>query len=1079
MDVVIDLDDNDLEKIGVNLGDRKRLLRAIAERVGRGAASVGEVASSQQQERSTAAERRQLTVLFCDLVGSTELSQQLDPEDLRDVMRRYQDAVAGSITRYEGFVAKFLGDGVLAYFGWPRAYEDQAERAVRAGLAAVQAVTNVRLEDGRALESRVGVATGEVVVGDLVGETASELEAVIGDTPNLAARLQGLARPGAVVISTTTHRLIANAFDLEDLGLHTLKGFAEAVAAWRVIGEGAAESRFAAAHPETLTRFVGREHELGLLLESWKRAKSGEGQVVVLSGEPGIGKSRIVQTLQERIAGEPHVPLRYQCSPHHINSAFYPVIRQLERAAEFERDDGQEAKLDKLEAMLAVPGIDVAAVAPLFAALLGLADRDRPSAPDLSPQRRKELTLAAICDHLLAIARNGPVLVVYEDIHWIDPTSKELLERTVEQIVDAPVLLLITHRPEARSDWRDQRRVMLLSLNRLDRRQASEMVHGVGGDNLSVEIAERIVDRADGVPLFVEELTHSLLEIGDLAKDADVPETLQALLTARLDRLDGAKELAQIGAVIGREFSHRLLELVVPLNGDDLQRAVVSLHQSGLVFRRGVGPDATYLFKHALVQDVAYDSLLRGPRRELHARIAEALETDFKDRVEMEPEVLAHHFTRAGVPERAAPLWLRAGQHARARSANAEAFVHFRQGLEILESLTPGPDRASLEVDMQIGLALASMAHRGYTAVETENGFLRASKLLSELPNDPRHAFVLHGLCALYGSQVKLDAFFEIAQELLERAVESSDRAAICVGHRCLAVGYNMRGEFASAYDSAATAIGYHDPEADRHSAQRFGQDIGVAALLHLALAARFLGRFEESAAAAEKARALADQLGHANTLAFAYGWLACMDVIARDMHAADQTTRHMVRIGGEHGLPTWAMIGRGFLGVAMTADNEIDKAVDLICSADAELTQEHNKIFHPIYACFEADGLAKLGRFDTALTRIDETLRFVETTQERWWEAELHRTKGVVMQQSCPATDEARRSFVRAIDVARAQQAKPFELRAATDLARLLQAEGQSQAARELIAPIYAWFTDGFDTADLKGAKALMAELS
>ena len=635
-EVLSELNDDDLSQLGLSLGHRRKFLKAVAElTAGAQHEAPTDIADAfPASAKHTEAERRQLTVMFCDMVGSTELSRHLDPEDLREIMRRYQDAVAGVVTRYGGHVAKYLGDGVLVYFGWPQAHEDQAERAVRAGLDAVEAVSDVQVADRRALEARIGIATGQVVVGDLVGEIGRDTEAVSGETPNLAARLQGVAEPGQVVIGEATHRLVAQTFELDNLGTFELKGFDAAVKAWRIVREVVAESRFEAAHGTALTRFVGRETELQLLLDRWQLAEGDEGQVVLISGEAGIGKSRLMQGLRDQVAERDHIRIRYQCSPYHTNSVLYPTIQQLQRSAGFAPDDNDEDKLDKLEALLHQAGDDRQADAPHFANLLSLPYEARYGTLTQPPQQIKQRLLEALVAHLLALAERHPVLFLFEDTHWIDPTSQELLERVIGRLQQARVLLVITHRPEWRPPQGGHNHVTSLQLNRLGKAYGAGIVRAIAGDQISDDVVTRIVERTDGVPLFIEELTKSLVEGGLDIEDADIPATLQASLTERLDRQGEAKEIAQIGAVIGREVPHALLATVAEKSPAKLSAALDRLVRSELMFRRGEPPDAVYSFKHALVRDTAYDSLLFASRRKWHHRVGEALEQSF-------PHVLA------------------------------------------------------------------------------------------------------------------------------------------------------------------------------------------------------------------------------------------------------------------------------------------------------------------------------------------------------------------------------------------------------------------------------------------------------
>jgi class 3 adenylate cyclase/pimeloyl-ACP methyl ester carboxylesterase len=721
LDVLPELSEADFEQLGLPLGARKRLLKAIAALQDSGSIEREPASSPAAMTQSADAERRQLTVLFIDLVGSTELSARLDPEDLRHVMHAYQEACAGVITRFEGHVAKYLGDGVLVYFGWPQAHEDDAERAVRAALELTEAVGRLRPQDGAALQARVGIATGVVVVGDLLGEGASQEEAVIGETPNLAARLQAIADARSVVVAPTTRRLLGGLFDYADLGEREFKGFAEPVRAWQVVGESRVESRFEARQAAKLFPIVGRAHELALLRDRWAKAVEGEGQVVLLSGEAGIGKSRIARSLIEALTTESHVRLRYQCSPHHANSAFYPVIQRLERAAGFERHDAPEEKLDKLEALLASERLnwDV----PVFAALLSLPVGDRYPPLNLGPQRQKQLILETLTDGIEAIASRQPVLMLCEDAHWIDPSTQEMFDLLVERVQRLPILMLVTFRPEHIPSWTSHAHVTQLSLNRLSRREGIEIVQVLsGGKALPVEVIDDILLKADGVPLFIEELTKAVLESGLLTKINNhyelpgplvplaIPATLHDSLMARLDRLALVKEVAHVASIIGRDFSLELLAAVADRPEPEINAALDRLIASELIVRRGRPAHATYSFKHALVQETAYRSLLRNKRQLLHSKIAEFLSHRSPETTELEPELLAHHFEEAGLVERAADYWLRAGRRAKGRYANQEAKVHLQKCLDAaacanLPSLRPTMIEAYLLLGDLAGLA--------------------------------------------------------------------------------------------------------------------------------------------------------------------------------------------------------------------------------------------------------------------------------------------------------------------------------------------------------------------------------------
>jgi class 3 adenylate cyclase len=737
---------DDLKDLGVGVvGHRRKLLDAIA--LLRADTNVKTLQTHTHPTIDNSikddAERRQLTVMFCDLMGSTALSTRLDPEDLRFVISAYHKCVAETIARFDGFVAKYMGDGVLIYFGYPRAHEDDAERAVRAGLALIEAVAKLRIEEP--VQVRIGVATGLVVVGDLVGNGEAQERGVVGETPNLAARLQALAEPDAMVIASSTRRLTGGLFEYRDLGAVALKGFAENVPAWQVLGAGSAESRFEALRAIT-TPLIGRGEEIDLLMRRWEQAKRGDGCAVLISGEAGIGKSRIAQTIVERLGGEPHTPLRLFCSPHHQDSALYPTITQLERAAGFRREDTAEQRLDKLESLLRRATNDLGEALPLLAALLSIPGGDCGPPLDLSPQKQKEKTLKALLAQVEGLAARQPVLMVYEDVHWSDPTTRESLDLLIERVVALRVLVIITFRPEFAPPWVGRPHVTLLSLNRLPPRRAAEMIARLtNGKALPKEIADQIIDHTDGVPLFVEELTKAVVESGILTETADcyvvagpvaplaIPTTLHASLLARLDRLAPTREVAQIAAALGRRFSHELISAVATMPKRQLDDALTQLVHAELIFQRGTPPDAEYTFKHALVQDAAYGTLLRTRRNQLHARIAATLENQFPEIVVAQPALLARHCAEAGLMESAVVYWLKAAQQALARQAITEAVAQLRKGLDILAGLPDGSWRRQQELDLQIALGPALAGTKGWSAPDVGETFARARALAEQI----------------------------------------------------------------------------------------------------------------------------------------------------------------------------------------------------------------------------------------------------------------------------------------------------------------------------------------------------------
>jgi class 3 adenylate cyclase/tRNA A37 threonylcarbamoyladenosine biosynthesis protein TsaE len=814
LSVLPDLTDQDLEKMGVLLGDRRKMLRAIRDL---GSASISVAAPSAPTEteptRQDEAERRQLTVMFTDLVDSTALSTKLDPEDLRFVIGAYHKCVAETIARFDGFVAKYMGDGVLIYFGYPHAHEDDAERAVRAGLALVEAVGKLRIQEP--LEVRIGVATGLVVVGDLVGSGEAQERGVVGETPNLAARLQAVAAPNTVVISEGTRRLLGNLFELEDLGGKDLKGIAGPIPAWAALRARSVESRFEALHATGLIALVGREEETELLLRRWGRAKTGEGRVVLIAGEAGIGKSRLTAELLERLAAEAHTRLRYFCSPQHTDSALYPIIGQMERAAGLTHVDAPRAKLDKLDAVLAQASTSIEDAA-LFADMLSLPNDGRYPAVELAPQQRRERTLKALVSQMEALTHSSPVLMIFEDAHWIDPTSLEALGRVVDKIQSLRVLLIVTFRPEFDPPWIGLPHVTAVTINRLARRQVSDMIDRVVGNKvLPASIRQDLIERTDGIPLFVEEMTKAVLEaesegaaqhiVAAVPSPARaVPASLHASLMARLDRLGPAKEAAQVGAVIGREFSYALLASVLRKPEAELGSALDRLIQAGLLFRQGVPPHATYLFKHALVQDAAYGTLLREPRRELHGRIADVLESQFTEIAENQPELLARHCSEAGLIEKAAGLWRKAGQRSLERSALVEAAEQLTRALDQIATL---PSTAALrheQINLQVALINPLLHVKGYAAPETKVVVERARLLieqaeaLGEAPEDPLLLF-----SALWSFWVaNLVAFDgEVVCDLAAQfvALAESRRAAVplMIGHRLMGMSLLMTGKIA------------------------------------------------------------------------------------------------------------------------------------------------------------------------------------------------------------------------------------------------------------------------------------------
>jgi predicted ATPase/class 3 adenylate cyclase len=1010
---------DDLKELGIaSFGHRKRLLEAVTALSG--ATPVPAPRPAQPGER------RQLTVMFCDLVGSTALAERLDPEDLRDVMRRYQDTCAGIVARYEGVVARFMGDGVLAYFGFPMAHEDDAERAVRASLE-MTATVAAQQAGGAPLAVRVGVATGLVIAGEIDG--LGDALSVVGGTPNLAARLQTEAPTGGVVLAPSTRRLAGDWFSYRDLGLRTLKGIPEPVAVTQVLGERAAESRFAAIRAARLTPFVGRDQEIGLLVERWRMALDGQGQMVLLSGEAGMGKSRIAEAFRQRIDTPGVQALRLQCSPHHTTSALRPAISLLQAAAGIEPGDAAQDKLAKLQRI-----IEPSAV-PLLADLLAIPPEGRETpAPDLTPALRKAHTLRALVDQFLALARDHPLLVMVEDAHWIDPSTLELLDLLIASIADARLLLLITARPEFQSPWSERTHTTIITLHRFGQRHCSELIDAMtGGAGVTPEMAGIIATRADGVPLFVEELTKSVLESGSQSAEA-IPATLHDLLLARLDRLAAAKEVAQIGAAIGREFSYRLIASVANLSPPMLGEALRQLEAAGLVFRGGEPPEANYRFKHALVQDAAHGSLLRSRRHELHGRIAQAIESHHPELADNQPELLAQHYAEAGLAEQSARYWLAAGRLATSRSSTQEALAHFTHGLETLAQLAAGASRDSLELDLQIGLASATIADKGYAADETETAYGRAIELLEAMPEDPRQIAARYGLFVVRWNRGQLSSAASLAQEMLKRANESNDAAALCVSHRSLAVAYNPLARFALARNHALAAVEHFDPVAHRGLASQYGHDIGVAALSHVMTAASFLGDRRQAENAMVRALSLTEQLSHPNTAAYAQGWAVFRLLVERDMKRAQAIGEAMVTHAEKYRLPFWLALGGCYLGSALVETEPVD-ALRLIRAGRAAREASFARLFDAMIFCFEAEALLAVYRPQEARAALDRSNEHARRTSELWWLPELHRIRAAAIHHEGGERALVRAELMRAAELAQAQGSETFRRRAMVEL--------------------------------------------
>ena len=1056
------------------------------------------------EEAAPEAERRQLTVMFCDLVGSTSLSERLDPEDLRQVVRAYQAAAGQVVRRFEGHVAQYLGDGLLVYFGYPVAHEDDAQRAARAGLGIVEAIEglNPRLRGQWQVELavRVGIHTGLVVAGE-IGDEETREHLAMGETPNLAARLQDQAPPNGVVVSAATHRLIEGYFACESLGSRQLKGTSQPIGLYQVRQESTARSRLDAAAAIGLTPLVGRGQEIGLLCERWAQVEERLGQVVLLSGEAGIGKSRLVQVLQERVAENPQgwlVPC--QCSAYHRNSAFYPIIDVLERVTlQFEREEEPSAKLGKLEGFLVQYGFSLPETVPLFALLLSLPLDDRYAPLELSPDQQKQQLFRALVSVLLAIAGRQPLLLAVEDLHWADPTTREFLDLLVDQVPTARLLVLCTFRPDFDSPWHGRSHLTSLTLHRLNQEQVEEMVrHVTQGKDFPAEVLAQIAERTDGVPLFVEELTKMVLESGLLVEGEEgyelrgplpplaIPTTLQDSLMARLDRLASVKEVVQLGAVLGREFSYELLHAVSSLEEEVLQEGLGQLVEAELLYQRGVLPQATFLFKHALIQEAAYQSLLRSTRQQYHQRIARVLESCFPELAETQPEQVAYHYTEAGLGEEAIPYWQSAGQRALDAFANEEAIAHLGRGLELVAALPETAERDRRELSLQIPLSMALGLARGHTVPEVGRTLHRAEELCRRFDDTAPLVPVLFTLgmhtCLFRGEYRKMH---ELGERLLKLGRDEEDAVVRMMGHALLAASSYWLGEFAAAREHAEAGLALFDRGRYGREDSFYVLESRMYCLMYRTLSVCLLGYPDRALEVIRQMESLSREVSRspfaANYTSDVFLHTArALHFMRRELREARGYEEALVKSETERGSSLWSYVGKQIQGEDLIRQGEGEAGIRLIRQALADMRATGVELgvlgmqARLAYACMAA------GRIEEALQVVDEALGTVEKNGERASEASLHRQKGeLLLLREPPDEEQAERSFRRALDVAGGQCARWPELGATVSLSRLWQRQGKREEAYQALREIYDWFTEGFDTPDLQDAKALLDELS
>ncbi|MGA2895335.1 MAG: adenylate/guanylate cyclase domain-containing protein [Xanthobacteraceae bacterium] len=1101
LSVLPDLTDSDLKTLGVSLGHRKIFQRAVAALTAPapspvaaapvstavsnlGAQNLGTQAVSSSQNRE--GELRQITVMFCDLVGSTQLSEQLDPEDLQLLIDAYRQGCGAAIRRYGGQVASYAGDGVMAFFGWPRAHEDAAVRALHAGLETLSAVTAI--PGPVRLSSRVGICTGRVVVGQIGRGGPGETLEAVGETPNIAARLQTLAEPNTLVVSESTQRLTAAAFDFQDLGLKDLKGITNPLRTYRVLVAKPTGTRFEAAHASSLTQFIGRSSELNLLLDRWQKAKEGDGQVILLSGIPGVGKSRLVYELKANMRDEPHLLWSFQCSPYHSQSAFFPVIEQIERAVEFKASDSDADKFAKLEAYFPGSADDDVEPALLIAHLLSIEVKNRNDLSRLSPQQIKNRTISKLIEMLLTFSVQRPMLCIFEDAHWIDPSTLELLELAISRIDRAHILLVVSHRPEFRRTWPSGANVTELSLTRLSRGEVTRMIKDLlKNANMPQQIFDQIIDKADGLPLFIEELTSGTVRVPAQRKPGDnefrqsaqpaalkVPETLHDALMERLDRVvRGGRSVAQIAAVIGREFSYDLLALSSRIDEKDLRSALALLEEADIISRLEVSPAVRFAFKHVLLRDAVYDSLLRGKRRETHADIAAVLEQHFAELVENQPEILAYHYSEAGNIPAAIHWWRKSGGRALANSANVEAISHYRNALRLLSGMPDTAERSKEEIEIQLALGIPLIAVSGYAAAETREAFERALTLCVKLGNPPEYFQALFGLWGHAWMGGKNDQALAMAHEFMTRAQALANRDLLMMAHRIMGSTLLTVGEFSSSRLHFEETIGLSDSASRRPLSSLYMVEPQVASLLLLSWDLWFLGYPDQSLARVSQALALAQDLAQPYSIAFAHYMSSVVHLLRGDATAALKSAEQSLEISKEQRFSLYVLLSGMSRGRALA---ELGRARDARIAIERHIDEARQKgvgFMLPMMCSWLADVHAESDDYETALSIVEQTLADLNDATGRSWEAELHRQRAhFVLARDAAKVAEAESDLKSAIDVARRQSAKSLELRASTDLATLWRAQDRPDEARDLIEPIYRWFKEGTATADLKRAQ-------
>jgi class 3 adenylate cyclase/predicted ATPase len=1032
------------------------------------------------------AERRHLSVMFCDVVDSTSLAAQVDPEDLLTIMSSYRSAVVTTVERFGGCIAGYMGDGALAYFGWPRAEETDAEHAVRAGMAVIEAIGGIQVRENERLRVRIGIATGLVVIGNIEGPGHTAEVGILGEAPNLAARLQGLAEPNTILITHLTRALVGQLFTCCDVGELTLKGYPEPVRVWRVQGDSSVRSRSEALHVSTLPPMIGREKELALLLRRWDEAQRGHGQVVVIAGEPGIGKSRLVATLEQRLSRNSYMRLRYFCAPHQEHSALHPIIAHLAYAAGFERTDTAPEKSKKLRALMA-PGNASAEDVALVADLLALPPEEFVTL-NLSPERRKQQTFVALLGQIERLSWQRPLLLLIEDLHWSDPSTLELIDLTIERISQLPALLILTFRPEFRPHWSAKSGVTSITLSRFAHRETAALIAQLNSaDRLQRPAIDRIVEESDGVPLFIEELTKAALERAGSQEALragepggfGIPGTLQASLMARLDRLPTAKEVAQIGAIIGREFPYSVLTAVAEIPEATLLHGLDQLLNSELVFAHGVPPNSVYTFKHSLIQDAAYESLLRSRRSSLHAKLVDALLQTTPNVEETHPALLGYHCAQAGLIEKAAAYYRRAGERSAARAAMVETLGQLQRGLALLKALPDSTTRRILEVELKLALGRVLLSTSGSSAMDAGEVFESAVVLCRGLD---RVDLLTRGLWGYWFNRAHRDmASAEApARELVSLATIQRDASAKLVAGTMLGISHLWQGRLEEArlnFEEAAKVIPYYANK--RLDLAIVSDHIEDHLRIQLALTLTYLGHIDQAAAQAKAAVDHARTLRHMPVRAIVLAAKCRHDWFIRNKNHRRSTTE-LLNLSEEQGIPFYLALARGHLGWLEAKEGRIVEGLELLHTGLAGLRSAGAVIWEPFFCAMMADAESWAGKLDDAERLLEQSLEAAKRTGGHWLDPELHRRSGQIhLLRRRPDYGAAERCFRQAISIAQQQSARLWELRAATDLARLWSNNGQRAEARKLLTPLHAWFTEGLETPNVADAFELLRTLT